>query len=96
MVHRRKGATVAEPTISDFYLEERTFPPSAEFLARALVTDRSLYEEAERDCVAFLQSAGYRMKIISQGWWRAILPENRPSLHNRWLVAWKEPTGASQ
>ena len=44
---------MAEPTISDFYLEERTFPPSPEFQARALVSDRSLYEEAERDYVAF-------------------------------------------
>ncbi|MEO5837261.1 MAG: acetate--CoA ligase [Acidimicrobiales bacterium] len=44
---------MAEPTISDFYLEERTFPPSPEFRARALVADRSLYEEAERDYVAF-------------------------------------------
>jgi acetyl-CoA synthetase len=44
---------VAEPTISDFYLEERTFPPSPEFQAKALVSDRSLYEEAERDYEAF-------------------------------------------
>ena len=53
MANVSKGATVAEPTISDFYLEERTFPPSPEFQARALVSDRSLYEEAERDYVAF-------------------------------------------
>jgi acetyl-CoA synthetase len=53
VVYASKGATVAEPTISDFYLEERTFPPSPEFQARALVADRSLYEEAERDYVAF-------------------------------------------
>ena len=44
---------MAEPTISDFYLEERTFPPSPEFQAKALVSDRSLYDEAERDYVAF-------------------------------------------
>jgi acetyl-CoA synthetase len=44
---------VAEPTISDFYLEERTFPPSPEFQAKALVSDRSLYDEAERDYEAF-------------------------------------------
>jgi acetyl-CoA synthetase len=44
---------VAEPTISDFYLEERTFSPSPEFQAKALVADRSLYDEAERDYEAF-------------------------------------------
>ena len=54
------------------------------------------HEAAERDCMAVLERAGYRMRIISQGWWRFILPENRPSTHNRWLVAWKEPTGASR
>jgi hypothetical protein len=47
-------------------------------------------EEAERDCMALLQDAGYRMRVVSQGWWRGLLPENRPSPHNRWLVAWKE------
>ena len=42
-----------QATIADFYLEERTFPPSAEFVAQALVTDRSFYEEADRDYEAF-------------------------------------------
>src|SRR4051812_25446072 len=35
------------PAIEDYLLEERTFPPPPEFTANALVTDRSLYEEAE-------------------------------------------------
>ncbi len=44
---------MAEPTIADFYNEDRTFPPPAAFVADALVTDRSMWEEAERDYEAF-------------------------------------------
>jgi acetyl-CoA synthetase len=44
---------MAEPTISDLMIEDRTFPPPASFTAQALVTDRSLYEEADRDPEAF-------------------------------------------
>ncbi|MFN0088980.1 MAG: acetate--CoA ligase [Acidimicrobiales bacterium] len=39
--------------IEEFYVEDRTFPPPPGFVANALVTDRSLYEEAERDYEAF-------------------------------------------
>jgi acetyl-CoA synthetase len=34
------------PAIEDYYLEERTFPPSDDFKKRALVTDRSLHDRA--------------------------------------------------
>ncbi len=44
---------MAEPTIEDYFVEERTFPPSPEFVAEALVTDRSLYDEAAADPEAF-------------------------------------------
>jgi len=44
---------MAEPTIEDYYVEDRTFPPSAEFAAAALVRDRSLYDEADADPEAF-------------------------------------------
>jgi acetyl-CoA synthetase len=44
---------MSEPTIEDYYVEDRTFPPSAEFAARALVSDRSLYEEADADLEGF-------------------------------------------
>jgi acetyl-CoA synthetase len=50
---RPEGAAVAEPTISDFYVEDRTFPPPPEFKAHALVSDRRFYDEAEKDYVAF-------------------------------------------
>jgi acetyl-CoA synthetase len=45
----------AEPAsgIESFYLEDRTFPPSPEFKAQALVTDQSLYDEANEDWQGF-------------------------------------------
>ncbi len=44
---------MSEPTIEDIYSEDRVFPPSPEFVAAALVNDRSLYDEAEADMEAF-------------------------------------------
>jgi acetyl-CoA synthetase len=44
---------MTEPTIEDYFLEERTFPPSPEFAAAALVSDDSLYREADADYEAF-------------------------------------------
>jgi hypothetical protein len=46
-------------------------------------------ETLERTCIKSLQSAGFKTEIIRNAWWRAILPEQRPIPHNRWLVAWK-------
>ncbi|MEE2682879.1 MAG: AMP-binding protein, partial [Actinomycetota bacterium] len=39
--------------IEEFYVENRTFPPSPTFVQEALTKDRSLYEEAEGDFEAF-------------------------------------------
>jgi acetyl-CoA synthetase len=44
---------MAEPTIENYYVEDRTFPPSADFVARANVRDRSLWAEADADYEAF-------------------------------------------
>jgi acetyl-CoA synthetase len=44
---------MTEPTIEDYFHEERTFPPSPEFAAAALVSDDSLYREADADYEAF-------------------------------------------
>lgn len=41
----------------------------------------------ERECVAFLSGRHYDCTIITNAWWRAILPEQRPIEHNRWLWA---------
>jgi len=44
---------MSQPTISDLANEDRLFPPPPEFRAAALVTDDSLYREAEADPEAF-------------------------------------------
>lgn len=44
----------------------------------------------ERDCIAALQRYGFSSRIIPNAWWRAILPERRPTEHNRWLWAQKK------
>jgi hypothetical protein len=43
----------------------------------------------ERDCCEFLRKLGYHTRIIPNAWWRSIIPEQRPSDHNRWF--WAEP-----
>ncbi len=42
-----------EPTIEDYYVENRTFPPSPEFVAAAHLSDRSHHDEAAADYEAF-------------------------------------------
>ena len=44
---------MSEPTIEDYYIEDRTFPPSETFRNDALIADRSLYEEAQEDRLGF-------------------------------------------
>ena len=37
---------MAEPTISDLFVEERTFPPSESFRTQALLRDDAIYATA--------------------------------------------------
>jgi hypothetical protein len=46
--------------------------------------------ELEEKCRAVLEAAGFRTVIISQAWWRWLVPENRPIPHNRWLVGFRD------
>ena len=46
-------STGAGAGIESFYLEDRTFEPPEHFRARALVTDRSMYDEADADWEGF-------------------------------------------
>lgn len=46
-------------------------------------------KQLENDCIEILNKAGYKTIIISNAWWRIILPEQRPIKHNRWLAAYK-------
>jgi len=43
----------SSPAIENLFSEGRTFPPPDEFKAEALVTDRSLHEQAEQDLEGF-------------------------------------------
>ncbi|OAI50977.1 hypothetical protein AYO44_05305 [Planctomycetaceae bacterium SCGC AG-212-F19] len=43
--------------------------------------------ELEVQCSTFLRDLGYRVRIVPNGWYRRILPEQRPIAHNRWLLA---------
>ena len=44
---------MSDATIENYFTEDRTFPPPADFAAAALVSDRSLYDEADADFEAF-------------------------------------------
>ena len=46
--------------------------------------------ELEVRCKEWLETRGYRVRIIPQGFYRAILPEQRPVAHNQWLSAARE------
>ena len=46
-----------EPTIEDYYTEERLFPPPASFSAQANLSDAAIYEEADADYEAFWAAA---------------------------------------
>jgi acetyl-CoA synthetase len=75
---------VAEPSgaIGDYYLETRTFPPSDEFRARAVVRDRSLYDEADADWTRF-----WERQAESLDWsrrWDRVLEWDLPFA--RWFV----------
>ncbi len=44
-------------------------------------------KELEDSCIDFLEKQHYKVTIINNGKWRAIVPEQRPLPHNRWLFA---------
>ena len=68
--------------IDDLLREERTFPPPAEFRARAVVRDDSLYAEAERDPEAFW--ARFAAELEWSRPWDRILDWQPP--HAKWFV----------
>ena len=46
-------------------------------------------EALEQQVIDRLAIVGYRSTVIPNGWWRAVVPEQRPIAHNRWLWAVK-------
>ena len=53
--------------------------------ARWLVETHSA--DLEIACLEAFHAAGYRTRIIRNGWYRTVVPETRPIAHNRWLTA---------
>lgn len=47
--------------------------------------------DLEEECLAILKGAKFPTKVITNAWWRSIIPELRPLDHNRWMVAANEP-----
>jgi hypothetical protein len=50
--------------------------------------------ELEQQCIGWFHARGLRTQIIRKARWRVMLPEQRPLIHNRWLVATPEALGA--
>ena len=46
-----------EPTIEDYYLEERKFPPASDFVAQANLSDPRIYARADQDWQGFWADA---------------------------------------
>jgi acetyl-CoA synthetase len=68
--------------IDDLLREDRTFPPPAEFRARAAVSDEELYKEAARDPEAFW--AKFASELEWSRPWDQVLDWQPP--HARWFV----------
>lgn len=45
--------------------------------------------QLERQCADLLGDAGHQTVIVPNAWWRAVMPERRLLVHNRWLYARK-------
>ena len=43
--------------------------------------------DLEQDCMSFLSSRGYQVRLVKNAWWRVLYPEHRPIALNRWLLA---------
>jgi acetyl-CoA synthetase len=70
------------PEIDDLLREDRTFAPSAEFRARAVVRDESIYEEAARDPEAFWARLAGELEWSRP--WDTVLDWQPP--HAKWFV----------
>src|SRR5947199_8700733 len=70
------------PTIEDYYLEDRTFPPPEEFKKQALVTNQSLYEEARADWQGFWAKQALALDWFDE--WDTILEWDLP--FSKWFI----------
>ena len=72
----------SSPAIENLFSEGRTFPPPDEFKAEALVTDRSLHEQAERDLEGFWAEQAERLHWMKP--WERVLDWDLPFA--KWFV----------
>jgi acetyl-CoA synthetase len=70
------------PAIENLFSEGRTFAPSDEFKAQALVTDLSLHERAERDLEGFWAEQAERLRWMKQ--WDRVLEWELPFA--KWFI----------
>lgn len=47
-------------------------------------------KDLELACIDKLKLVGFKTQVVPNAWWRVILPEQRVSEQNRWLVGWKD------
>jgi acetyl-CoA synthetase len=71
-----QSETGPEPTISDFLLEERRFPPPEGFAATAVVGDRSLYDQAAADPEGFWAARAAELEWFEP--WHTVLEWDLP------------------
>jgi acetyl-CoA synthetase len=73
------------PAIENLFSEARTFPPPDQFKADALVTDRSLHEQAEGDLEGFWAEQAERLRWMKK--WDKVLEWDPPFA--KWFVGGK-------
>ena len=47
--------------------------------------------ELERACLDWFSNHRFHTEIVDAAWWRRLIPEQRPLVQNRWLVAQPSP-----
>jgi acetyl-CoA synthetase len=72
----------SSPAIENLFSEGRTFPPPDDFKANALVTDRSLHEQAEQDLEGFWAEQAGRLRWTRP--WDQVLEWDLPFA--KWFV----------
>ena len=82
LYNRRMADQKSHPEIDDLLREDRTFPPPADFRAKAVVRDDSIYAEAARDPEAFWATFAGELEWSRP--WDTVLDWQPP--HAKWFV----------
>src|SRR5882724_3710155 len=82
---RSDKSSKSEADISALFSERRTFPPSAEFVAKANLKDPAIYEEAKRDPEAFWATRAEQLDWFKK--WDTVC-EWTPPFH-KWFLGGK-------